>query len=232
LARNERIRRRDDGIVERYSEGETMQAIADEVGVSRARIQQVLAARGEVVATALETRKRRRADKRSTKAEKFWREHGATVAALADQGRSKRQIVDRFALLFPELEQATIQTALDRSGITFSKPTDPRHFPDAVLELGVWYVLGLHLQLDPDRGAALASMDFEEASELRDALGQRGFQAMKSPRSSPSLSRHVSSRLRLHVLSRRRSTTNSVHRLSPPSEMTKAFIRGRPTHRR
>jgi hypothetical protein len=169
------MRGRDDRITERYREGKTMQAIADEVGVSRARIQQILAARGEVVATALEARKRRRADKLSTKAEKFWREHGATVKALADQGQSKQHILDRFALLFPELEQATIQTALDRSGIAFSKPTDPRHFPDAALELGVWYVLGLHLKLDPDRGAALASMDFEEASELREALEHRGF---------------------------------------------------------
>jgi hypothetical protein len=169
------MRERDDWIVERYRQGGTMQAIADDVGVSRARIQQILAARGEVVATALEARKRRRVDKRSTEAEKFWRQHGTTVEALANQGQSKQQILDRFTLLFPELEQVTIQIALDRSGITFSKPTDPRHFPDAALELGVWYVLGLHLQLEPDRGAALASMDFEEASELREALGQRGF---------------------------------------------------------
>jgi hypothetical protein len=152
-----------------------MQTIADEVGVSRARIQQILAAHGEVVATALEARRRRRADKRSTEAEEFWNQHGATVEALANQGLAKQQILDGFALLFPEIEQAIIQTALDRSGITFSKVADPRHFPDAVLELGVWYVLGLHLQLDPDRGAALASMDFDEASELREALGQRKF---------------------------------------------------------
>jgi uncharacterized protein (DUF433 family) len=168
------MRARDDRIVERYREGETMQVIADDVGVSRARIQQILAARGEVVAAALDIRKRRRADRRSTEAEEFWGQHGATVEALANQGRSKQQILDRFALLFPELEQAIIQAALDRCGITFSKP-GPRHFSDPALELGVWYVLAVHLQIAADRGAALASMDFEEASALCAALRQRGF---------------------------------------------------------
>jgi hypothetical protein len=211
------MRERDDGIVERYREGATMQAIADDEGVTRARIQQILATRGEVAATALEARKRRRADKRSTEVESFWGQHGATVEALADQGQSKQQIVDRFALLFPELEQVTVQLALDRSGITFSKPTDPRHFPDAVLELGVWYVLGVHLQLEPDRGAALASMDFEEASELREALEQRGFSSDQIAKilavaiearelaatSAHSLSKAKYNRLRTTVASRR-----------------------------
>jgi hypothetical protein len=41
------MRERDDRIVERYREGDTMQAIADDVGVSRGRIQQILAARGK-----------------------------------------------------------------------------------------------------------------------------------------------------------------------------------------
>jgi hypothetical protein len=124
----------------------------------------------------LDVRTRRRADKRSTEAEKFWEQHGATVEALANQGRSKQQILDRFGLVFPDLEQASIQAALDRSHITFSKQlNEPRFFSDAALELGVWYVLGLHLQLDPDRGAALAAMDFEEATALREALRQRAF---------------------------------------------------------
>ncbi|MDA0169409.1 helix-turn-helix domain-containing protein [Solirubrobacter taibaiensis] len=175
MGKTERMEERDDRIVERYREGETMQAIADDVGVSRARIQQILAARGEVVAAALEVRKQRRADKRFSETEEFWAHHGVTIEALANQGQSKQLILDRFALLFPELDQAVIQAALDRSGITFSKLRDPQHFPDAALELGVWYVLGLHLEVDSDRGAALASMDFDEARLLRDALEQRGF---------------------------------------------------------
>jgi uncharacterized protein (DUF433 family) len=175
LDANERMRERDDRIVERYRAGETMQTLADDVEVSRARVQQILAARGEVVATTLEARKRRRADTRSTEAEQFWQQHGATVEALANQGRSKQQILERFALLFPELEQATIQAALYRSGIKFSNAIDARYFSDAALELGVWYVLGLQEQIDPDRGAALASMDFDEASALQETLSRRGF---------------------------------------------------------
>ena len=118
---------------------------------------------------------RRPADRRSAGADNFWAEHGASVGALADRGLSKSQILERFALLFPELEQASIAAALDRSDIAFSKSYDVRHFPDAVLELGVWYVLGVDLGLVPDRGAALASIDVDEASELHEALGDRGF---------------------------------------------------------
>ncbi len=166
---------RDDRIVERYRQGETMQEIADDQGLTRARIQQILADRGEVKAAALAARKSRRADKRSTDVEALWTEHGATIGALANQGLSKQQILDRFALLFPELEPATIQIALDRSGITYSKPLDPRHFTDAALELGVWYVVGLDLRLDADRRASLASTDFDDAFELRNALAAREF---------------------------------------------------------
>ena len=123
-----------------------------------------------------ETRPARARDDRVVeRAERFWAEHGASVGALANQGLSKSQILERFALLFPEFGQASIAAALDRSNIAFSKSYDVRHFPDAVLELGVWYLLGLDLGLLPDRDAALGSIDIDEASELHKALGDRGF---------------------------------------------------------
>jgi hypothetical protein len=166
---------RDDRIADRYRGGDTMQAIADDEGLTRARVQQILAGRGEVAAVALEVRKSRRRDAQSKVVDGFWTDHGATVAALANQGLSKQQVLDRFGLVFPELDSAIVQSALDRSGITYSKPLDPRHFTDAALELGVWFVVGLDLELPADRGAALASTDFEDAFALREALRARGF---------------------------------------------------------
>jgi hypothetical protein len=163
-----------------------MQAIADDEGLTRARIQQILAARGEVEAAALEARKTQRSDEQSANAEAFWREHAATVAALADRGNSKQETLDRFALPFPNLGSAIIRTAFDRSGITFSKPVEPIHFSNAVLELGVWYAVGLNLDLEPVAAPRWPRRIWTMLSSCATRSEPEAFRATRSPRPSQS----------------------------------------------
>lgn len=166
---------RDDAIAAQYRAGQTMQSIADDIGLSKGRVQQILASRGEVEASeARAARAQMRLEAGSAKASAFWSEHSASILALAADGASKQDIVDRFSLLYPRVPEETVRYALDNSGISFSRKKDPHHFSDSVIESGVWYICGLSLGLSPDPGAALIGVDVEEATGLRLALEERG----------------------------------------------------------
>lgn len=167
--------RRDDAMEAAYRSGTTMQVIADEYGITRARVQQILARRGvdsDAGRGARREARRQHADQSLTA---FWNEHGTTVAALAEDGATKAEVLDRFRLTHPSIDLDAARAALAASEVVFSKNEDALHFPDSALRFGVLYVAGLHHGITGDAGAALASLDVDDMRETAESLGARGF---------------------------------------------------------
>lgn len=165
---------RDEVISSRFRNGETMQALGAEFGITRARVQQILASRGEVDMPKIRaTRAKLRAKAGFEKASLFWDEHASTIKTLADEGLSKQDVITRFKLLYPSVAEETLRRVLDNCNLSFSTSIQPQHFSDEVLMNGVLYVLALKLDLEPDPGMAMVAVDFDDACGLAEALSAR-----------------------------------------------------------
>ncbi|AMM19462.1 hypothetical protein AX769_04035 [Frondihabitans sp. PAMC 28766] len=105
----------------------------------------------------------------------FWEEHGLSVAALAETGARKFDVIDRFRLLFPAIDPVVVATALDASQVVFSKQDEAHHFPESALRLGVHYLVGVHLRIEGDPGAALVGLELDDLRALEGVLLPRGF---------------------------------------------------------
>lgn len=169
------LEERNQRIEAEYLGGTTMQDIGDRLGVTRARVQQILKARGVDTGAGRAARRLNRRQQQDAEITAFWDEHGDTVIALANDGASKAEVGERFRILFPAQDLNVVSRALDASEVVFSKQEDAHHFPASALRFGVLYCAGLHYSETPDAGAALASLDTQDIVEVEAALRAREF---------------------------------------------------------
>jgi hypothetical protein len=163
-----------------YRSGTTMQIIADEYGITRARVQQILARRGVDSEAGRGARREARQHHADQSVTAFWNEHGTTVAALAEDGATKAEVLDRFRLTHPSVDLEAARAALAASEVVFSKNEDALHFPDSALRFGVLYIAGLQNGISGDAGAALASLDVTDMRETAEVLTARGFSEVET----------------------------------------------------
>ena len=163
---------RDAAMVERYSDGETLDAIGQSFGVTRERVRQIIAKVGG--ANAEESRQKRVASREAAlKAarEGFLLAYGTLAREMAKRGVTRADAVLKLQALYPAIDVDLTEDALRESGILFDKSQIDDIFSKEAVAAGVWYLLGSDLRLAPDREWAAVNLDLSLMSELRSALG-------------------------------------------------------------
>ncbi|MEE1622407.1 sigma factor-like helix-turn-helix DNA-binding protein [Zafaria sp. J156] len=162
---------RNQQMLERYLDGETLAAIGEDYGVTRERVRQIVTKLGGP--SAEESRAKRIAARQAAqqaRLDDFMAEFGATARRLSANGHTRDQAIRRLALLNPSLDTALAEEALRQSTIVFDRYVD-NIFSDAVVEAGIWYLLGSEHGLAPDRAAATELLDLDLMEELASILG-------------------------------------------------------------
>ncbi|KRE71689.1 hypothetical protein ASG77_11775 [Arthrobacter sp. Soil762] len=162
---------RDAAMVERYSDGETLDAIGQSFGITRERVRQIIAKVGGT--NAEESRKNRIASREAaTKAahEAFLAEYGDLARQMAKCGVTRPDAVLKLQALYPAIDVDLAEEALRGSNIVFSKAQMDDIFSKEALAAGIWFLLGSDRNLSPDREWAAVNLDLSLMSELRAAL--------------------------------------------------------------
>lgn len=163
---------RDAAMVERYSDGETLDAIGQSFGITRERVRQIIAKVGG--ASAEESRKKRIAAREAAAkaaSEAFLAQYGDLARQMAKRGVIRRDAVLKLQALYPAIDVGVAEDALRESSIVFDKSQIDDIFSKEAVAAGVWYLLGSELRLAPDREWAAVNLDLSLMSELRAALG-------------------------------------------------------------
>jgi hypothetical protein len=163
---------RDAAMVERYSDGETLDAIGQTFGITRERVRQIIAKVGGT--NAEESRKNRIAARelaRTATHDAFLREYGDLARQLAKRGITRPDTVLKLQALYPAIDADLAEDVLRESSIVFDKSQIDDIFSKEAVAAGVWYLLGSELRLAPDREWAAVNLDLSLISELRAALG-------------------------------------------------------------
>lgn len=163
---------RDAVMVERYSDGETLDAIGQSFGITRERVRQIIVKVGGT--NAEESRINRAAAREAaTKAarEAFLLAYGALAREMAKRGVTRVDAVLKLQALYPAIDVDLAEDALRESSIVFDKSQVDDIFSKEAVAAGVWYLLGSELRLTPDRGWAAVNLDLSLMGELRAALG-------------------------------------------------------------
>lgn len=163
--------KRDTSMVERYADGETLDAIGQSFSITRERVRQIIAKVGG--ANAEESRKKRMADRESaTKAasEAFLGEYGELSRQMARKGVVRSDVILKLKALYPTVDVDLAEDALRESSIVFDKVQVDDIFSKEAVAAGVWYLLGADLGLSPDPAWAVVNLDLSLMSELREAL--------------------------------------------------------------
>lgn len=162
---------RDAAMVERYSDGETLDAIGQSFGLTRERVRQIVAKVGGT--NAEESRlKRAAAREAATKAarEAFLLAYGALAREMAKRGVTRVDAVLKLQALYPGIDVDLAEDALKSSKTVFDKSHAEDIFSKEALAAGVWYLLGAELGLAPAPEWAAVNLDLSLMSELRAAL--------------------------------------------------------------
>ncbi|MCC3302152.1 sigma factor-like helix-turn-helix DNA-binding protein [Arthrobacter sp. zg-Y895] len=164
--------KRDAAMVQRYIEGETLEAIGADYGVTRERVRQIVSKVGGSMAA--ESRKRR-LDKREAEinaaAQAFMASYGAVARTAAASGSTRTETILRLAILFPEMDKDLAESTLRDSSIRFDSRAQDI-FSKAVVEAGLYYLVGAELGLAPDPHFAAANLDLDMMTELVAVLQQ------------------------------------------------------------
>ncbi|WP_186760754.1 sigma factor-like helix-turn-helix DNA-binding protein [Arthrobacter alpinus] len=162
---------RDATMVERYSDGETLDAIGQSYGITRERVRQIIAKVGG--ASAEESRQKRMAARESAaKAanEAFLAEYGEVSRQMARKGVVRSDVILKLQALYPAVDVDLAEDALRESSIVFDKVQVDDIFSKEAVAAGVWYLFGADLGLSPDPAWAVVNLDLSLMSELRAAL--------------------------------------------------------------
>lgn len=158
-------------MVERYADGETLDAIGQSFGITRERVRQIIAKVGGT--NAEESRKNRIAAREAaTKAayEAFLAEYGDLARQMAKRGVTRPDAVLKLQALYPAIDVDLAEEALKGSPIVFSKAQSDDIFSKEALAAAIWFLLGSDRSLAPDREWAAVNLDLSLISELRAAL--------------------------------------------------------------
>lgn len=159
-------------LVERYADGETLDAIGQSFGITRERVRQIIVKVGG--ANAEESRQKRMADKElvvRAASDAFLAEYGDLARRVARKGVSRPDAISKLHALYPTLDVNLADDALRESNIVFDKIQIDDIFSKEAVTAGVWYLLGSELRLAPDPEWAVENLDLSLISELRVALG-------------------------------------------------------------
>lgn len=162
---------RDAAMVERYADGETLDAIGQSFGVTRERVRQIIAKVGGT--SAEESRKNRLATREaaaSAARNAFMAEYGDLARQMARRGVTRPDAIDKLKALFPTVDSELAGDALRTSSIVFDKSQMEDIFSKEVLAAGVWYLLGSDLGLAPDREWAAVNIELSLITDLRAVL--------------------------------------------------------------
>ena len=162
---------RDAAMVERYADGETLDAIGQSFGITRERVRQIIAKVGGT--NAEESRKNRIAAREAaTKAahEALLAEYGDLARQMAKRGVTRQDTVLKLQALYPAIDVDLAEEALKASSILFSKVQVDDIFSKEALAAGIWFLLGSNLSLAPDREWAAVNLELSLMSEVRAAL--------------------------------------------------------------
>ncbi|WP_458107208.1 hypothetical protein M1D51_16110 [Arthrobacter sp. R3-55] len=162
---------RDAAMVERYADGETLDAIGQSFGITRERVRQIIAKVGGT--SAEESRKSRLASKEAAATvarNAFMAAYGDLARQMARRGVTKPDAIDKLKALFPAMDAELAEDALRTSSIVFDKSQMEDIFSKEAVAAGVWYLLGSNLGLAPDRQWAAVNIELSLMNELRAAL--------------------------------------------------------------
>jgi hypothetical protein len=166
---------RDEAICAAYGAGRTYQDIADEHGISRQRVQQIVGKLGKVdAATSREKRRTLRDEALQERVQEFVSRHGEAVQMLAAAGETRADVAARVLLLRPDLTPEFVNTAIRACSTIFDPKVQEVAFPQSVIGDAVWYAVAVDRDLEPDPVAALSALDLAASSELAAELGLRG----------------------------------------------------------
>ncbi|MGO4490475.1 ADP-ribosylglycohydrolase family protein [Arthrobacter sp. 2YAF22_2] len=158
-------------MVDRYSAGETLDAIGKSYGLTRERVRQIIKKVGG--ASAEESRAKRllaREENTAAQHAAFMAGYGHMAKAIAKRGATRADTITKLLALYPQLDPDLAEDALKNSPIVFDHVQGDQIFSDAALEAGVWYLLGSDLSLDPDPEWAAVNLDLDLITELRGVL--------------------------------------------------------------
>lgn len=159
-------------MVARYIEGETLDAIGQDYGVTRERVRQIVSKVGGNLAA--ESRQKRLALAQAAAraaAAQFMASYGDIARVAAGNGATRPETVARLGLMFPELDMDLAEATLRDSDISFDKRSQET-FSKAVLEAGLYFLVGSELGLAPDPHFAAAHLDLDLMTELAAVLEQ------------------------------------------------------------
>jgi hypothetical protein len=158
---------RDAAMVERYSDGETLDAIGQSFGITRERVRQIIAKVGGT--NAEESRKKRTAAREAAAkaaTEAFLAEYGELARQMAKRGVTRPDAVVKLQALYPAIDVDLAEEALKASSIVFDKYQAEDIFSKEVIAAGIWYLLGSDLGLAPDLGYAAVHLDLDVVTGL------------------------------------------------------------------
>lgn len=159
-ARNERI-------LSRYADGATLQAIGDDVGLTREAVRLIVKKHGGAGAeTARAARQAAREEETRRRHEAFLLTFRDVAEELAHRGFTRPGVISRISTLYPGTDQALADEALRASGIVFDQDNGVDTFSNLALEAGVWYLLGSELKLKPDHEWAVVHLPHALLDEL------------------------------------------------------------------
>lgn len=162
---------RDAAMVERYSDGETLDAIGQSFGLTRERVRQIIVKVGGT--NAEESRlKRVAAREAALKAtrEGFLVAYGTLAREMAKRGVTRTDAVLKLQALYPGVDVDLAEDALKSSTIVFDKYQAEDIFSKEVIATGIWYLLGSDLGLAPDFAYAAVYLDLSLVNELKAVL--------------------------------------------------------------
>jgi hypothetical protein len=162
---------RDAAMVERYADGETLEAIGQSFSITRERVRQIIAKVGGT--NAEESRKNRIAAREAAvqaNHDAFLTEYGELARQMARRGVTRPDAVLKLQALYPAVDVDLAEDALRGSAILFSKAQIDDIFSREALAAGIWFLLGSDRNLSPDREWAAVNLDLSLMSELRAAL--------------------------------------------------------------
>ncbi|QTG82576.1 sigma factor-like helix-turn-helix DNA-binding protein [Arthrobacter crystallopoietes] len=152
--------------VRRYIDGETLEAIGSDYGVTRERVRQIVTKIGGSLA---QESRQKRLDARQAlaraAAEAFMGKYGESARRIAAQGCTKPQTLARLKFVFPAMDEELADSVLRTAGIVFNHQAQ-NVFSDAVIKAGVYYLVGAELGLAPDPEYAAVHVDLELMEEL------------------------------------------------------------------
>lgn len=159
-------------MVARYIEGETLDAIGQDYGVTRERVRQIVSkVGGNLAAESRQKRLELAQAAAKAAADQFMASYGDIARAAAAKGSTRAETVARLGMLFPSLNRELAEATLRNSGIRFNGRSHDI-FSKAVLEAGLYYLAGSELGLAPDPHYAATHLDLDLMTELAAVLEQ------------------------------------------------------------